>query len=97
MRFSLAAITNHVQVTLKILESGTTFNWVYMHTLRNFGPCGDQVKRELKMVGDCNKNVISTLLLSLLASATTFLQKYHNYQLVVTPNEIVGLYCRYTH
>ena len=36
--------------TRKILQGGTTFNWVYMHTLRNFGPCGDQVKGELACV-----------------------------------------------
>ena len=83
--------------TRKIIEGGTTFNWVDMHTLRNFGPCGYPVKGELKMVGDCNKNVIWTLLLSLLASVATFQQKYHNYQLVVTPNEMVGLHYRYTH
>ena len=97
VRLLLAATSNHVQVTLKILEGGTTFSWVCMQTLRNFGPFGDQVKGELNMMGDHNKNVIWTLLLSLLALVTTFQQKYHNYQLVVTLNEIVGLYCRYTH
>ena len=83
--------------TRKILEGGTTFSWVYKHTLRNYGPCGDHA-RNGEMVSDYNKNVILTLLLSLLALITTFQQNYHNYQLVVTPNEIVGLYCRlYTH
>ena len=33
-----------------------------------------------------------TLLLSLLASITTYQQNYDNYELVVTPNEMVGLY-----
>ena len=56
--------------TRKILEGGTTFSWVYMHTLRNFGPCGDHASK--KMVGDNNKNVIWTLLPSLLALVTTF-------------------------
>ena len=68
-----------------------------MHTLRNFGPCGDQVKGGLKMVADNNNNLIWTLLLSLLALVTTFQQKNHNYQLMVAPNEMGGLYFRYTH
>ena len=46
------------------------------------------------MAGDKNKNAIWALLLSLLALITTFQQKYNNNQLVVTPNEMVGLYCR---
>ena len=71
----------------KILEGGTTFRWV---TYRNFGPCGAQVKKELKTAGDKNKNAIWALLL-LLALTTTFLQNYHNNQVLVTPNEIVGL------
>ena len=35
-------------------------------TCRNFGPCGAHVKKELKMAGDKNKNVIWVLLFSLL-------------------------------
>ena len=46
MRFLLAATSNHVQVTRKILEGGTTLSWVYMHTLRNFGPSGDHASKE---------------------------------------------------
>ena len=46
------------------------------------------------MAGENNKNAIWTLLLSLLALITTFQQYYHNYQRVVTPNEMVGFYCR---
>ena len=48
------------------------------------------------MTGDKNKNAIWALLLSLLAIITTFQQNYHNDQLscMVTPNEMVGLYCR---
>ena len=46
------------------------------------------------MAGENNKNAIWALLLSLLALITTFQQYYHNYQLVVTPNEMVGFYCR---
>lgn len=49
------------------------------------------------MVADNNNNLIWTLLLSLLALVTTFQQKNHNYQLVVAPNEMGGLYFRYTH
>ena len=71
----------------KILEGGTTFRWV---TRRNCGPCGAQVKNELKTAGDKNKNAIWALLL-LLALTTTFLQNYHNNQVLVTPNEMVGL------
>ena len=55
-----------------------------------FGPCGAQVKNELKTAGDKNKNAIWALLL-LLALTTTFLQNYHNTQVLVTPNEMVGL------
>ena len=53
-------------------------------------------ERELKMAGDKNKHTIWALLLSLLALTTSFQQNYHgdNNQLVVTPNEMVGLYCR---
>ena len=46
------------------------------------------------MAGDKDKHTIWALLLSLLTLTTTFQQNYHNYnQLVVTPNEMVGLYC----
>ena len=77
MRFLLAATSNHVQVTRKILEGGTTFSWVYIdyiHTLRNFGPSGDHASKEgIKDGGqENNKNIIWTLLLSLLALVTTF-------------------------
>ena len=51
-------------------------------------------EKELKMEGDKNKHTILTLLPSLLALTTTFQQNYHNNQLEVTPNEMVGLYCR---
>ena len=47
-------------------------------------------KKELKTAGDKNKNAIWALLL-LLALTTTFLQNYHNNQVLVTPNEMVGL------
>ena len=44
--------------------------------------------------GRQKKHTIWALLLSLLALTTNFQQNYHNNQLVVTPNEMVGLYCR---
>ena len=59
-----------------------------VHTYRMF-------EKEFKMAGDKDKHTIWALLLSLLALTTTFQQNYYNYnQLVVTPNEMVGLYCR---
>ena len=51
-------------------------------------------EKELKMAGDKNKHTIWALLLSLLVLTTSFQHNYHNNQLVVTPNEMVGLYCR---
>ena len=44
-------------------------------------------EKELKMAG-----TIWALLLSLLALRTCFQQNYHNNQLVVTPDKMVGLY-----
>ena len=46
------------------------------------------------MAGENNKNAIWALLPSLLALITTFQQNYHNYELVVAPNEMVDFYCR---
>ena len=51
-------------------------------------------EKELKRAGDKNEHTIWALLLSLLALTTFFQQNYHNNQVVVTPNELVGLYCR---
>ena len=51
-------------------------------------------EKELKMAGDKNKHTIWALLLSLLALTTSFQHNYHNNQLVLTPNEMVSLYCR---
>ena len=81
----------------KILEGGTTLHWVYMQKFRsvlcpNIG--GSRMIVELKMGGDKKKHTIWALLLSLLALTTNFQQNYHNNQLVVTPNEMVGLFCR---
>ena len=51
-------------------------------------------RKELKMAGEYDKKAIWARLLSILAWITTFKQNYQNYQLVVTPNEMVGLYWR---
>ena len=51
-------------------------------------------EKELKVAGHKNEHTILALLLSLLALTTSFQQNYHNNQLVVTPNEMIGLYCR---
>ena len=45
------------------------------------------------MPGDKNKHTIWALLLSLLVLTTIFQKNYHNNQLVVTPYEMVDLYC----
>ena len=50
-------------------------------------------EKELKMASDKNKHKIWALLLYLMA-LTSFQQNYHNNRLLVTPNEMVGLYCR---
>ena len=46
------------------------------------------------MAGEKDKNVIWALLLSLLASTSTFQQNYQNNQLLATLDEMVGFYCR---
>ena len=46
---------------------------------------------KLKMADDKNKHTIYVFLLSLLALTTTSQQNYHNNQVTVTPNEMVGL------
>ena len=45
------------------------------------------------MARDKNKNAIWGLLLFLLAFITIFQQNDYNEQIVLTPNEIVSLYC----
>ena len=45
------------------------------------------------MASDFNKNAIRALLVSLLLLITTFQETYRNCQVLVTPNEMVGLYC----
>ena len=68
-------------------------------TCRNFGPCGAQVEKDREGIQNDghaakDKNVIWTLLLFLLTLIATFQQNYHNNHLVLSPNEMVGLYCR---
>ena len=49
----------------------------------------------LNIAGNQNKNTIwAFLLYSLVLVITIFQQNYHNDQLVVTPNEMTGLYYR---
>ena len=71
-------------------KTNSTFSWV---TCRNFGPCGYQVEKKLKMAGINHKPANWAFLISLLALVTMFQQNYHNHQMVATPTEIVGLYC----
>ena len=68
---------------------GTTFRCVHKKKFRSLW-C--QNRNIIEDGGDKNKNAVWAFLVSLLASITTF--QYHNKQLVVTPNEMVGLYCR---
>ena len=51
-------------------------------------------EKEFKMAGDKDKHTIWAPLFSSLALTTTFQQNYHNNQLLVTANEMVGLYYR---
>ena len=60
----------------------------FWYTRRNSGPCGTQGEKELKMAA------IWAPLFSLPTLVTTFQQNCHDYQLVVTPNDLFGLYCR---
>ena len=66
--------------------------WVYMQKFSSVW-VPKQFEKELKMADDKNKTTIWALILSLLALITTFQQNYYNNQLVVTPKEIIGLYC----
>ena len=78
---------------MKVRRSGL---WapVECHSSASKSPWHDYVIHELKMAGVKKKHTIWALLISLLALITNFQQNYHNNQLVVTPNEMVGLYCR---
>ena len=72
-----------------MLEGGTTFRWVYMQQfLSVWCPSREGVKDGRRQ----KKNAIWALLLSLLALILTFQQNYHNNQLLVKPNEMVGLF-----
>ena len=59
--------------TRKILKYGEkTFSLI---TCRNFGPCGAQKDKGLKMTGDNNKNAIWALLLSFIGVKKHFLEE----------------------
>ena len=79
----------------KILRGGSILRWVYMQRFWSVRcPNGECLRRNLKWRATKTKKKIWTLMLSLLALTTFFQQNYHNNQLVVTPNEMVGLYYR---
>ena len=83
-----------ILVPQKILEGGTTFRWV---TYMQYGLCGAQAEKELKIESDKNKSAVWALVLSSLAFITTsFQQNCYINQLMVTTDEIVGFacYCR---
>ena len=89
---SFAYLQRFLASTRKILEGGTTFCKVYMQRFRSVW-CSKQrvnsrwreIKTKIQFGPFCG--------VSLLALITTFIQNYYNNQLVVTPNEMVGLYC----
>ena len=63
----------------------------------NYGPCGAQVEKELKIESDKNKSTVWALVLSLLAFIITgFQQNRQINQLMVTTDEMAGfhVYCR---
>ena len=64
-------------------------------TCRNFSQYGaevEKVRAGIKNCGQQNPNAVWALLSSLLALTRNFQQNYHNYQVMVTPNKMVGLY-----
>ena len=59
-----------------------------------YGLCGAQVEKELKIESDKNKSAVWALVLSLLTFITTsFQQNCHINQLMVTTDEMVGSAC----
>ena len=79
----------------KIPQGGTTLRWVYMQKLRSEWCANVEDVREGIKNGERQKQtyILWALLLSFLASTTIFRQNYNKNQLVVTPNEMAGLYC----
>ena len=79
----------------KIPQGGTSLRWVYMQKLRSEWCANVEDVREGIKNGERQKQtyILWALLLSFLASTTIFRQNYNKNQLVVTPNEMVGLYC----
>ena len=68
------------------IKGGTTFRWVHMKKFWSMWTLSSTWIKELTW------NLGPSV--SLLVLITTFQQNYHNTQLMVTPNEMVGLNCR---
>ena len=68
------------------LEGGTTFRWVHM---KKFWSMWSLSRKRIK-----EPTAIWAVLLSAGVTGVTFQQNHHNTQLMVTPNEMVGLNCR---
>ena len=73
----------------KIRKGGTTFRWL----MQKCGPYGYQVDRELKNDGQQYQKCNSGPSAPFTGISNSLQQNYDNYQLVVTQNEIVSLYC----
>ena len=56
-------------------------------------PKETRFEKELKMAGDKTENAIWAFQFFLLVLISIFQQNYHNNRLVLTLNEMVGLYC----
>ena len=63
-------------------------------TCRNFGLWCPEVEKDQEGIKNCGRQKQKYNLLYLLALIITFQDNSHNNQIVVTPNEMVGLYCR---
>ena len=63
---------------------------------RNAGPCGAEILkgREGNKNAGRRKQTCNLGPSAIFTGVNVFQQNYHNNQLVVTPNEMVGLYCR---
>ena len=57
-------------------------------------PKETRFEKELKMAGEKTENAIWAFQFFLLVLISIFQQNYHNNHLVLTLNEMVGLYCR---
>ena len=75
----------------KTLEGGTNFRWVCMQKFRSLW-C-PEVEKDREEIKNCGRQKQKYNLLSLLALIITFQHNSRNNQIVVKPNEMVGLYC----